>query len=82
MNKTLEDLSQMIQNVIIDDDFSQILPEERLIALRCTTMYFSAALMDCLTAVIHCLTRPGWFLILYVLKGFSHRKGFFGSSKY
>jgi len=64
VNGTLEDLSQTIQCLTIHDDFSQILLKERLDTLQCASMYLSAALMDCLTAIIGSLPHSGGLLVL------------------
>jgi hypothetical protein len=59
VSNSLEDLSQAIQTVAVEDYFSQILSDEQFLLLRCASIYLSAAMMDCLRALIKSLKRSG-----------------------
>jgi len=52
VDKTLEDLSQAIQNIGIDPNFPRILGAEHMKEIRIATLDLSAAVMDCLTELI------------------------------
>jgi hypothetical protein len=57
LDSALEDLSQAIQGIQIDESLTQIFPEESFTELYCAAVYLLAAIMDCLEALIKCVTR-------------------------
>ena len=57
VDRTLEDLSQVIQNVGVHEEFPQILSQQHLDEMSCAAIYLSAAVMDCLADLIEWVTQ-------------------------
>ena len=61
VDRTIEDLSLAIQNIGVIGEFSNIHVDE----VRIAAIYLSAAVMDCLTALIEWVNASGTFLHLH-----------------
>ena len=65
MDNTLEDLSQAIQNIEVDESFPRIISQQHLHEIRAAAIYLSAAIMDCLTVLIESIKQSCAFLFDY-----------------
>ena len=59
MDKTLEDISQAIQNVEVDPTLPMVVSRRHLEEIRSAILYLTAAVMNCLAVLIKYLNHSG-----------------------